>query len=78
MPMNVESVMIYLGIVLCGCVVASIADSFAPPEIQTRLRVSNSKLIFTQVDFLRTIHNSFALAAIQLMSLYFVAINVNL
>jgi acetyl-CoA synthetase len=51
MPMTVESVGIYLGIVLAGCAVVSIADSFASDEIQTRLRISNAKLIFTQ-DFI--------------------------
>ncbi len=48
MPMTVESVEIYLGIVRMGGVVVSIADSFAPPEIATRLRISQAQLIFTQ------------------------------
>lgn len=51
MPMTAESVMIYLGIVKAGCVVVSIADSFAPEEIDKRLRISNAKAIFTQ-DFI--------------------------
>ncbi|KAJ6291039.1 hypothetical protein OIU77_005054, partial [Salix suchowensis] len=38
MPMTMESVAIYLAIVLAGHVVVSIADSFAPPEISTRLK----------------------------------------
>ena len=49
MPMHCNSVIIYLAIILAGYVVASIADSFAPPEIAMRLRVSNAKAIFTQV-----------------------------
>lgn len=49
MPMNVDSVIIYLAIVLTGNVVVSIADSFAPSEIATRLRIANAKAIFTQV-----------------------------
>lgn len=49
MPMNVHSVVIYLAIVLAGYVVVSIADSFAPPEISTRLKISGAKAIFTQV-----------------------------
>lgn len=49
MPMTVHAVVIYLGIVLAGFVVVSIADSFAPKEIATRLRVSKAKGIFTQV-----------------------------
>ena len=47
-PMTVESVAIYLGIIKAGCVVVSIADSFAPHEIEIRLRLTNAKAIFTQ------------------------------
>ncbi|MBA0707714.1 hypothetical protein Golax_019742 [Gossypium laxum] len=49
MPMNVYSVVIYLAIILAGYVVVSIADSFAPLEISTRLKISKAKAIFTQV-----------------------------
>jgi len=52
MPMNVKSVVIYLAIVLAGYVVVSIADSFAASEISNRLRISNAKVVFTQVDSL--------------------------
>ncbi len=48
MPMNAESVAIYLGIVKAGCVVVGIADSFAPDEIATRLRIGKAKAVFTQ------------------------------
>ena len=48
MPMNAESVAIYLGIVKAGCIVVGIADSFAPDEIATRLRIGKAKAIFTQ------------------------------
>ena len=48
MPMHVESVAIYLGVIKAGCPVISIADSFAPDEIQMRLRIANAKGIFTQ------------------------------
>ena len=48
MPMTAESVAAYLGIVKAGCVVVGIADSFAPDEIATRLRIGNAKAIFTQ------------------------------
>ncbi|MBD1821794.1 AMP-binding protein [Cyanobacteria bacterium FACHB-DQ100] len=51
MPMTAESVAIYLGIIKAGCVVVSIADSFAAIEIATRLRIANAKAIFTQ-DFI--------------------------
>ena len=52
MPMHVESIAIYLGIIKAGGVVISIADSFAPDEIQMRLRIANAKGIFTQ-DYIR-------------------------
>ncbi|MFH7030604.1 MAG: AMP-binding protein [Heteroscytonema crispum UTEX LB 1556] len=48
MPMTAESVAMYLGIIKAGCVVVSIADSFAAAEIATRLRISKAKAIFTQ------------------------------
>ncbi|KAG5572189.1 hypothetical protein H5410_061955, partial [Solanum commersonii] len=51
MPMDVNSVVIYLAIVLAGYVVVSIADSFSPSEISTRLILSKAKAIFTQ-DFI--------------------------
>ena len=48
MPMSVEAVIAYLGIVLRGAVVVSIADSFAPAEIATRLRIADCNLVVTQ------------------------------
>ncbi len=54
MPMNAESVAIYLGIVKAGCAVVAIADSFAPDEIATRLRIGKAKAIFTQDYINRT------------------------
>ncbi|KAL3616361.1 putative CoA ligase ccl12 [Castilleja foliolosa] len=51
MPMTSTAVIIYLAIVLSGFIVVSIADSFAPQEIATRLRVSKAKAVFTQ-DFI--------------------------
>lgn len=48
MPMTVECVAIYLGILQAGCVAVSIADSFRPKEIETRLRISQAVGIFTQ------------------------------
>lgn len=47
LPMTALSVPIYLGIIQAGCRVVSIADSFAPPEIATRLRIANAKWVFT-------------------------------
>ncbi|RRT47542.1 hypothetical protein BHE74_00039337 [Ensete ventricosum] len=49
MQMTVTAVIIYLAIILAGYVVVSIADSFAPNEIATRLKIANAKAIFTQV-----------------------------
>ncbi len=54
LPMTAESIAIYLGIVQAGCSVVSIADSFAPDEIKTRLRISGAKAIFTQDCILRS------------------------
>lgn len=48
MPMTYESVVIYLAIVHVGAVAVSIADSFAPAEIATRLRIADAKAIVTQ------------------------------
>ncbi|XP_073295519.1 probable acyl-activating enzyme 17, peroxisomal [Primulina huaijiensis] len=48
MPMDVNSVVIYLAIVLAGYIVVSIADSFASSEISARLKISKAKAIFTQ------------------------------
>jgi acetyl-CoA synthetase len=48
LPMTAEAVAIYLGIVAVGGVVVSIADSFAPQEIATRLRLAHACGIFTQ------------------------------
>lgn len=47
MPMTDLSVVIYLGMVRAGITVISIADSFAPPEIENRLRIAKAKAIFT-------------------------------
>jgi acetyl-CoA synthetase len=54
MPMTAESVVIYLGIVLAGCAVVSIADSFAADEIRVRLEIAEAKAIFTQDVILRS------------------------
>lgn len=48
MPMTIECVAAYLGVIRAGCVAISIADSFAAPEIATRLRIGRARLIFTQ------------------------------
>ncbi|HEX3857942.1 MAG TPA: AMP-binding protein [Verrucomicrobiae bacterium] len=53
MPMTVEAVAIYLGIIKAGCVVVGIADSFQPKEISTRLRLARAVAVFTQDVLLR-------------------------
>jgi len=53
MPMNIEAVALYLGIIKAGCVVVSIADSFSTEEIALRLQIANSKVVFTQDHLLR-------------------------
>jgi acetyl-CoA synthetase len=53
MPMTIESVVAYLGIVAAGAVVVSIADSFAADEIATRLRLTDPVLTVTQDQIVR-------------------------
>jgi len=53
MPMNLECVAAYLGIIRAGCVVVSIADSFAPPEIRSRLEIADAAGIITVDQFTR-------------------------
>lgn len=48
MPMNVHAVVAYLGIIVAGGVVVSIADSFAPDEIRVRLGITGPVAIVTQ------------------------------
>lgn len=48
MPMTVESVAIFLGIIAAGCVVVTIADSFSAEEMQVRLQITEPALIFIQ------------------------------
>ena len=46
--MTAEAIAIYLGAILFGAQVVTIADSFAEEEIKVRLEISQPKLIFTQ------------------------------
>ena len=48
MPMTVEAVVAYLGVVKAGGVVVSIADSFAAEEIRTRLEIAGASIAVTQ------------------------------
>ncbi len=54
MPMTIESVVAYLGTVAAGGVVVSIADSFVPEEIGTRLRMTDPVLTVTQDQMARS------------------------
>lgn len=47
LPMTIECVASYLGIVKAGGVVVSIADSFAPPEVAMRLRLGRARSVVT-------------------------------
>jgi acetyl-CoA synthetase len=53
MPMNIEAVVAYLGTIAAGGVVVSIADSFAPHEIATRLEITSPVAIVTQTRSVR-------------------------
>ncbi len=48
MPMTLEAVAIYLAAIKAGMPVVTIADSFTPNEIETRLKIASPKVIFTQ------------------------------
>lgn len=48
MPMTIEAVVAYLGIIAAGGVVVSIADSFAPGEIAARLEITVPVAVVTQ------------------------------
>jgi acetyl-CoA synthetase len=52
MPMNTRSVEIYLGAILGGFTVVSIADSLAREQVLLRLKIGAAKLVFT-VPFVR-------------------------
>ena len=54
MPMTVEAVAIFLGVVAAGGAVVAIADSFAPEEIEVRLKIGQTRYIFTQDYILRS------------------------
>ncbi len=53
MPMNLECVAAYLAIIRSGCVVVSIADSFAPPEVSRRLEIAAAVGVITVDNFSR-------------------------
>ena len=54
MPMDYRSVVSYLGVLYAGCAAVSIADSFAPVEIEKRLRISEATGVLYCDEFQRT------------------------
>lgn len=48
MSFSPDAVAAFLGIILAGCVAVPIAESFAVPEIASRLRIAKAKAVFTQ------------------------------
>ncbi len=53
MPMTIEAVALFLGIIKAGCVVVAIPDSFSPREIESRLNMTSVELFFSQDQILR-------------------------
>lgn len=53
MPMNLECVVAYLGVVRAGCRVVSIPDSFSAPEVKRRLEIGEARGIVTADRFVR-------------------------
>lgn len=53
MPMTVEAVAAYCGVVAAGAAVVGIADSFAAPEIASRLAITRPALVITQDHVIR-------------------------
>jgi acetyl-CoA synthetase len=46
MPMNARSVSIYLGAILAGCAVVSLADSLSRAQLLLRLNIGKAKVVF--------------------------------
>ncbi len=53
MPMTVECVAAYLGVVRAGLAAVSIADSFPPKEVARRLEIARAKAVITVDSFTR-------------------------
>lgn len=69
------AVALYLATVLAGCVVVSVADSFAPAEIEARLRISGAAAVFTQVRLQRcAVEELGALGSARAVQGYFVLV----
>ncbi|KAJ9530886.1 hypothetical protein QJQ45_028820 [Haematococcus lacustris] len=53
LPLTPAAVAAYLGVVVAGCAVVSIADSFAAHEVDSRMRIAGAQLLITQDLVLR-------------------------
>jgi acetyl-CoA synthetase len=53
MPMTLECVAAYLGIIRAGCAAVSVADSFAAHEVERRLRIADASGAITVASFIR-------------------------
>ena len=53
MPMTVECVAVYLGIIRARCVAVSIADSFSAIEVNTRMLIAGARHIITVDHYIR-------------------------
>jgi len=53
LPMTVDCVAAYLGIIKAGCSVVSVAESFAPVEVAKRLAIGRAAAVITSDCFLR-------------------------
>jgi acetyl-CoA synthetase len=53
MPMTVECVAAYLGLIRAGCRVVSIADSFSPAEVRVRMDIAGARLVLTVDRYIR-------------------------
>jgi len=54
MPMTLEAVAIYLGSIMAGLQVVTVADSFTPDEIKVRLDIAKVKYVFTVDSYSRS------------------------
>lgn len=53
MPMTVDAIAIFLGVIAAGCSVVTIADSFSADEIAVRLEITQPKCMFIQDEIVR-------------------------
>ena len=53
MPMTPECVVAYLGTVRSGCRVVSVADSFSPEELSSRMEIASARAVVTVASYVR-------------------------